>query len=55
MSKQYPLSIACEVLVSASGYFAWVRHHKTPSTALPGRYSNEALPLTGLAPILRTV
>ncbi len=44
MRKQYPVSIACEVLeVSASGYFAWMRHEKTPPAAAPRRYSDEAL------------
>ena len=44
MRKQYPVSIACEVLeVSASGYFTWMRHEKTPPAAGPRRYSDEAL------------
>ena len=44
MRKQYPVSIACDVLeVSASGYFTWMRHEKTPPTAVPRRYSDEAL------------
>jgi transposase InsO family protein len=44
MRKQYPVSIACEVLeVSASGYFTWARQHKTKRTGPPGRYSDEAL------------
>ena len=44
MRKQYPVSIACEVLeVSASGYFTWMRHEKTPPAAAPRRYSDEAL------------
>ena len=44
MRKQYPVSIACEVLeVSASGYFNWARHHKAKRTGPPGRYSDEAL------------
>ena len=44
MRKQYPVSIACEVLeVSASGYFTWVRPHKAKRTGAPGRYSDEAL------------
>ena len=44
MRKQYPVSIACEVLeVSASGYFTWARQHKAKRTGPPGRYSDEAL------------
>jgi transposase InsO family protein len=44
MRKQYPVSIACEVLeVSASGYFPWARQHKAKRTTPPGRYSDEAL------------
>jgi transposase InsO family protein len=44
MRKQYPVSIACEVLeVSASGYFTWARQHKAKRTGSPGRYSDEAL------------
>jgi hypothetical protein len=44
MRKQYPVSIACEVLeVSASGYFTWARQHKAKRTGQPGRYSDEAL------------
>ncbi len=44
MRKQYPVSIACEVLeVSASGYFTWARQHKSKRTGPPGRYSDEAL------------
>ena len=44
MRKQYPVSIACEVLeVSASGYFTWARQHKSRRTGPPGRCSDEAL------------
>ena len=44
MRKQYPVSIACEVLeVSASGYFTWARQHKAKRKGPPGRYSDEAL------------
>jgi transposase InsO family protein len=44
MRKQYPVSIACEVLeVSASGYFTWARQHKAKRAGPPGRYSDEAL------------
>ena len=44
MRKQYPASIACEVLeVSASGYFTWVRQRKTPRATVPGHCSDEAL------------
>ncbi len=44
MRKQYPVSIACEVLeVSASGYFTWARQHKSKRTGPPVRYSDEAL------------
>lgn len=44
MRKQYPVSIACEVLeVSASGYFTWARQQKVTRTGPPGRYSDEAL------------
>jgi putative transposase len=44
MRKQYPVSIACEVLeVSASGYFTWARQHKAKRPGPPGRYTDEAL------------
>lgn len=44
MRKQYPVSIACEVLeVSASGYFTWARHHNVKRTTPSCRYSDEAL------------
>ena len=44
MRKQYPVSIACDVLeVSASGYFTWARQHKAKRVTPPGRYSDEAL------------
>lgn len=43
MRKQFPVSIACEVLeVSASGYFTWARQHKANRTGAPGPYSDEA-------------
>jgi putative transposase len=44
MRRQYPVSIACEVLeVSASGYFTCARQHKAKRTTPPWRYSDEAL------------
>ena len=44
MRRQYPVSIACEVLeVSASGYFNWAHQLKAKRTTPPGRYSDEAL------------
>jgi len=44
MRKQYPVSIACEVLdVSASGYFVWQRRHDAGRPGPAGRHSDEAL------------
>ena len=44
MRKQYPVSIACEVLeVSASGYFIWQRRRAASRPAPAGRQSDEAL------------
>lgn len=44
MRKQYPVSIACEVLeVSASGYFIWQRRREASRPGPAGRYSDEAL------------
>ena len=44
MRKQYPVSIACEVLeVSASGYFIWQRRREASRPGPAGRQSDEAL------------
>jgi transposase InsO family protein len=45
MRKQYPVSIACEVLgVSVSGYFAWKRQQQGSTNTSPNtRINNEAL------------
>ena len=44
MRKQYPVSIACEVLeVSASGYFIWQRRREASRPGPTGRQSDEAL------------
>jgi transposase InsO family protein len=44
MRKQYPVSLACEVLeVSASGYFNWLHRRQSGRCGRCGRHSDEAL------------